>query len=136
VRNRLRFDERLLERVRRRDVGRGGAVADHHAKPDASQVDTASRRYLAGLFQFGHQGRRSDDEVSRRALGDGVAQQSGRTGGEAELDPGLLRIVVDHAADHAADGAGRNDLELGRACRRRRQHHHRTDPHHEHEHQA
>ena len=32
--------------------------------------------------------------------------------GEIELDAGLARIVVDHAADDAAHGAGRDDVEL------------------------
>ena len=40
---------------------------------------------------------------------------AGRSDGEIEFDAGLLGIVVDHAADDAADGAGGDDVDLGRA---------------------
>ena len=115
VGDRVRLDQRLLHRLGRRDVGRRRAVADHHAEADAAEVDAAAGRDLAGLLQLRHQRRRDDDEVGRLAGRDGVAQLPGRADGEVELQSALPRIVVDHAADDAAHGAGGDDIELGRA---------------------
>ena len=118
----LRFEQGLLERLRRRDVRRGGAGANDHAQTRAGRDRRGCPAcILPVVLKLGHQRCRGDDEIGRLARGDGVAQQSGRAGGEIEFDAGLLRIVVDHAADHAAHGAGGDHLKFHGIHRHRRQ---------------
>ena len=65
-RSSVRLDQRLLQRLGRRDVGHRRAVSDHHAHADAAEIDAAARRDLAGLLELGHQRCRCDDQVGMR----------------------------------------------------------------------
>ena len=113
--DRTRVDERLLERLRRRDVGRARAVADGDADADASKIGAASRRHLFRFLELRHQRRRGDDQVGRLAGRDDGAQLSGRADLELEFVAGLPRVVRDDARDQAAHGAGGDDLDVGGA---------------------
>ena len=61
----------------------------------------------------------SGAETMTRSAGlpDAMASRSWPVGPTVRLNlcPALLRIVVDHAADDAAHGAGCDDVDLGRA---------------------
>lgn len=72
VDDRLCVDEDLLERRGGRDIRN-------------RRTDAAAWHHLAGLLELGHQRRRGDDQIGGLPRCDGIAQQSGRTGGEVEL---------------------------------------------------
>jgi hypothetical protein len=66
--DRLRRDQRLLERLRRRDVGLGRAGAHGGAKSDAANRRARARRKMLLVGGILHRRIDHHDEIERRAL--------------------------------------------------------------------
>jgi hypothetical protein len=103
----------MAERISRRNIGRGRALADHDSDADTPQIGAAARREVAGLLQLRHQRTGHDNQIGRPARRDDCAQLARGADGKLELVAGLARVVVNDLRDQPAHRTGRNDLEIG-----------------------